>query len=56
MIFLTVEPLEDQPHQLFEKLSNNHVNMNYTVDVCPEKFLNTKIIYEKKNNHNQSIS
>ena len=38
---------KDQPDQIFEKLNNNHVNVNYTIEVCPEKFLETKVIYEK---------
>ena len=28
-------------------MNNNHVNVNYRVEVCPEKFSNTKGIYEK---------
>ena len=30
---------------LFQKLKNNHPNMKYTVEVKPEIFLDTKIVY-----------
>ena len=38
---------KDQSDQPFEKLNKNHVNVNYTVEVCPEKVLDTKVIYPK---------
>ena len=37
----------DQPDQLFEKFNNNKVKVNYTVELCPERFLDTKVIYEQ---------
>ena len=40
---------KDQPDQLFGKLNNNHVDVSYTVEVRPEKFLDTKLIYENNN-------
>ena len=30
---------------LFQKLKNNHPNMKYTVEVKPEIFLDTNIVY-----------
>ena len=38
---------KDQSDQPFEKLNKNYVNVNYTVEVCPEKVLDTKVIYPK---------
>ena len=39
--------LKDQPDQLFENLNNYHANVNYTVKVCPENFLDTEITYKR---------
>ena len=33
---------KNQPDQLLQNLSNNHANVNYTVEVYPEMFLYTK--------------
>ena len=33
---------KNQPDKLLQNLSNNHANVNYTVEVYPEKFLYTK--------------
>ena len=46
MILLTEEK-KIQPVKLFENLNNNHVNLNYIVEVCHEKFLDTKIFFKK---------
>ena len=34
-----------QPDGLFQKLKSNHPNIKYTVEVKPENFLDSKIIY-----------
>ena len=36
---------KDQPDDLFQKLKSNHPNMKYTVEVKPEIFLDTNIVY-----------
>ena len=36
---------KNEPDDLFQKLNNNDPNMKYTVEVKPEIFLDTKIIY-----------
>ena len=36
---------ENQPDDLVEKLNSNHPNVKYTVEVKPENFLDTKIVY-----------
>ena len=36
---------KNEPDDLFQKLNNNHPNMKYTVEVKPEFFLDTKIVY-----------
>ena len=36
----------DQPDLLFENLNNNNTNIKYTIESMPQKFLDTKIIYE----------
>ena len=36
---------KNEPDDLFQKLNNNHPNMKYTVEVKPEIFLDTKIVY-----------
>ena len=36
---------KNQPDDLFQKLNSNHPNMKYTVEVKPEFFLDTKIVY-----------
>ena len=36
-----------QPDQLFKTFNNNHINVNYKVEVCLEMLLDTKMIYEK---------
>ena len=36
---------KNQPDDLFQKLTSNHPNMKYTVEVKPEIFLDTKIVY-----------
>lgn len=33
---------KNQPDKLLQNLSNNHANVNYTVEVYPEKFLDMK--------------
>ena len=33
---------KNQPDKLLQNLSNNHANVNYTVEAYPEKFLYTK--------------
>ena len=35
----------NQPDDLFQKLNSNHPNMKYTVEIKPEFFLDTKIVY-----------
>lgn len=47
--YLQIRLLKDKPDQLIEQLNSNLVNMNFTVEVCPVKFLDTKVIY--KSNH-----
>ena len=37
---------KDQPDLLFENLNNHHPNIKYTIETMPQKFLDTKIIYE----------
>ena len=36
---------KNEPDDLFQKLNNNHPSMKYTVEVKPEIFLDTKIVY-----------
>ena len=36
---------KNQPDDLCQKLNSNHPNMKYAVAVKPEKFLDTKIVY-----------
>ena len=36
---------KNQPDDLFQKLTSNHPNMKYTVEVKPEIFLDSKIVY-----------
>ena len=36
---------KNESDDLFQKLNSNHPNMKYTVEVKPEIFLDTKIIY-----------
>ena len=36
---------KNEPDDLFQKLNNNHPNIKYTVEVKPEIFLDTKIVY-----------
>ena len=36
---------KNQPDDLFQKLSSNHSNTKYTVEVKPDIFLDTKIVY-----------
>ena len=36
---------KNEPDDLFQKLNKNHPNMKYTVEVKPEIFLDTKIVY-----------
>ena len=36
---------KNQPDDLFQKLNSNHPNVKYTVEVKPEVFLDTKIVY-----------
>ena len=36
---------KNEPDDLIQKLNNNHPNMKYTVEVKPEIFLDTKIVY-----------
>ena len=45
---------KDQSDQLFEKLNKNHVNVNYTVKVCP-KVPGYESDLRKERHHNQSI-
>ena len=37
---------KDQPDLLFENLNNHHPNIKCTIETMPQKFLDTKIIYE----------
>ena len=37
---------KDQQDLLLENLNNQHVNIKYTIEIMPQKFLDTKIIYE----------
>ena len=37
---------KDQPDLVFENLNNHHPNINYTIEAMPQKFLDTKIIYD----------
>ena len=37
---------KDQTDLLFETLNNHHPNIKYTIETMPQKFLDTKIIYE----------
>ena len=37
---------KDQPDLLFENLNKHHPNIKYTVETMPQKFIDTKIIYE----------
>ena len=36
---------KNQPDDLFQKLNTNHPNIRYTVEIKPEFFLDTKIVY-----------
>ena len=36
---------KNQPDDLLQKLNSNHPNMEYTVEVKPQFFLDTKIVY-----------
>ena len=36
----------NKPDLLFENLNNHHPNIKYTIETMPQKFLDTKIIYE----------
>ena len=36
---------KNKPDALFQKLNSNHPNMKYTVEIKPETFLDTKIVY-----------
>ena len=36
---------KNKPDALFQKLKSNHPNMKYTVEIKPETFLDTKIVY-----------
>ena len=36
---------KNEPEDLFQNLNNNHRNMKYTVQVNPETFIDTKIVY-----------
>ena len=36
---------KSEPDDLLQKLNNNHPNMKYTVELKPEIFLETKIVY-----------
>ena len=36
---------KNQPDDLLQKLNSNHPNMKYTVEVKPEIFFDTKIVY-----------
>ena len=36
---------KNQPDDLFQKINGNHPNMKYTVEIKPEFFLDTKIVY-----------
>ena len=37
---------KDPPDLLFENLNNHHPNIKYTIETMPQKFLDTKIMYE----------
>ena len=37
---------KDQPDLLFGNSNNHHANISYTIETMPQKFLDTKIIYE----------
>ena len=37
---------KDQPNLLLEKLNNHHHNIKYTIETMPQKFPDTRIIYE----------
>ena len=37
---------KDQPDNLFQELNSNHPKIKYTIEVDPDKFLDTKIIQE----------
>ena len=36
---------KNQPDDVFQQLNSNHPNMKYTVEIKPEFFLDTKIVY-----------
>ena len=36
---------KNQPDDLLQKLNSNHLNMKYTVEIKPEIFLDTKIVF-----------
>ena len=37
--------IKNQPDDLFQRLNSYHPNIKYTVEVKPEIFLDTKIVY-----------
>ena len=37
---------KDQPDLLFENLNNHHPNIKDSIEIMPQKFFDTKIIYE----------
>ena len=37
---------KNEPDHLLEKIRNFHPNIKFTVEVNPEKFLDTKLLYE----------
>ena len=44
---------KNQPDDLFQKLNSNHPNMKYTVEVKPEFFLDTKVVYSNDVKRNE---
>ena len=38
---------KNKPYELFNKLNSYHPKIKFTIEITPEKFLDTKIIYEK---------
>ena len=38
---------KNKPDELFNKLNSYHPKIKFTIEITPEKFLDTKIIYEK---------
>ena len=43
--FVDIINRRNQPDDLFQKLNSNHPNKKYTVEVKPDTFLDTKIVY-----------